>query len=1253
MIGKARLSKWLVLLATGLVGAGPALAQDAQLGATDPAANYAKWPDHEIFTGTPVHYFGQFDPACLPVSHHYVWEPGSDLAAMEVTRNDCVSEYYDNIGAAAGRILTQERDAVVLAYSLPSPSAAQLALRFVDPANESLAAVLPYLAPRVPGGGDFFDIASADLDGVRALDGEYRDEVVVAYAETYPTFAIKVVVLSGASASESYAGLELMAIADGASTLDYDSLGTGAVRRVDAALAVTTGDFDGNGVHEIAVAYLSGPKALTLDIFRYTVTEFEVGPPTVSLERVGSSTASIASSSAYRYNQAVSLAAGDFDGDGRDELAVGTVHSSPTAQQVHMQLFRVGCQDDVDCGGKPLVVTQASDTVVYSAASVAVAWRVKLAAGLFKIDVPGGWGFNRRQLAVAHSAGSSVHIRTFSLPTTLTPPASTPLVITSVEQFWLAAGGFKGDRTGANPHWSLALSTWRSEGSYGTWGISTIQPNEAGGAPVLHGYRTAATQAPPTAGARMPLVAHDADGDSMYLGAPVRITVQGLVRTDFVLQEPPKHAYWDTVSKTVENVSRYDDFAITMFSSSGDEFSSSITDKSAWAIGGSVKASAAATAEAHVNVGIAKASGELSLEVAGKVGYDYDQNQSSYDSDYSSRTAFFSGRTDADDYIVGVIQTFDIWRYRIYGLGATDGMSPFFEIVLPGAYEAIGTEGDTGTDEGMGTYTGGLSVDWYQPRHENGNLLSYPKYVSGYMPPDLGSFAVPCTLADPACREDGTKSVTGLMLGPMQLAWDQTSNLPQGMGINFSQQSGGGTQRSYAHTLGESLDVKGTSKTTVGAGNKVVGGSATLALSVEFEAHNQNSWGGSETSDNKTTESTGITLLKRAGAQRQSYYFYPYVYTSTDGAIKATFAVDPISPNNLYGREFWLDEYGQTPDLALNLPARFYPTVNEYGKPYWAVTMSNVRKLMRGFFLRKSELDDVTGTYPALNGAAVNGDLVRVEARVYNYSVTQGVAAGARVCFEAAPYDGNTNKETGPRVPLQTTGLDHCTSLPALGPQELTTAAIVWDTAGYAPTYDQAYRIYVVLDPANQVEEKYETEAPDTQEYCEQKNLNDPSTIACVDPGQNNEGYGYATVTPTRRTAPRWGTPPGHVGMPRDAIAAINPRGVLVSGNVQAYIGKPLEIRITITSDTPGTDFSRVLVYDGHPDKGGQLIAGKEIFSGAERSSAWFEWVPTRFGPHRLYAKVLQDASDPAPGGNVGELKVEVIRAPQGPKPKR
>jgi hypothetical protein len=269
---------------------------------------------------------------------------------------------------------------------------------------------------------------------------------------------------------------------------------------------------------------------------------------------------------------------------------------------------------------------------------------------------------------------------------------------------------------------------------------------------------------------------------------------------------------------------------------------------------------------------------------------------------------------------------------------------------------------------------------------------------------------------------------------------------------------------------------------------------------------------------------------------------------------------------------------------------------------------------------------------------------VVLQARVYNYSVGDfgGIPAGAQVCFDKVAVNPANLEEFGER---QTIG---CAALPAIAPQHYVTAEVPWNTSGATgEATSQKYRIYVRLDPANQVAETYDTQQDGSEaaEYCDALYPTRP----CIDPGQNNEGFKYVNVVRRTLSAPGGARRAPHVGVLSELMAGVDRRGQLGTGNVQVYRGQPFAFRVVVTSDMSSQAMNYVLVYDGDPERGGTAIAAQQVHTGdpnPDGTPVWFEWVPQRVGAHRLYAKVLQTLDDPAPGGNVAMLKVEVIPQP-------
>ena len=1235
----------LALLCAAL--AAPSLVLAAEPGETDPAKGFSEWPDDEFFVAQP-------ELAPGGASRFSIFEYNSDGKTLE--EEDGIDytgkNILDVVAVTAGRFLVNTHDSVLYAYRDDETTAGFL--NFYRPPTLNTykkVASLIDLAPRVAGSADFIDLASGDLDGELDANGEYRDEAVVAWAQKSADnklpVSISVLAFGGATEASPLPTTPTTAVAPG--ELDAAAIIAGDIKPVDNALALAVGDFNGDGVKEIAVAYLTSPTTLNIDIYQYSVALVNHVLQR-SLTRVGGTTVTLANN--YKWNESLTLAAGDFDGAvdpstgvRRDELALGTserVILSPTSHQqdVRMRLFRFTCTDGVGCTTNPnLTVTPAGPYDLPDALTddgTGPARKVQLAAGLFKVDPVNGWDFNRRQLVAAYSIGSpgdlGPRVRTIEVQSNLSLALSNPTDYYGFQRFWLAAGGFEDSRSSSNPLWSIALTMWGGT----TYRLEMLQPAPALNRPVFWARTTSTTAIVAPNGARMPVVAVDTDGDSMALGAPVHMVIYDVVNLDFMLQEPPKHAYWDPDLAQVFSVSRTDDFNITLVSSEGTSFTSKSTDSSDWSIGGSVSASAKGTVGASTSVIIAKASTEASVEVSGKVAYDYQQHESDYNEGKQERTVTFSGATNKDDYLVGRLQTLHIWRYRIFGMDL-DGpaQSPFFEIVIPGSARDLETD------------AGGLNFDWYQPTHENGNILSYPAFVEGqtFNPPDLGSYTIPCEPGTPGCVE-GKKTVTELLLKPAIQYCDGNTGA---RALTFSSESGGGAERSSSHKLAENAAIKGTYKTSASVGGKRNNVSTSLELSAEAEFHNSNSWGSSSSSNFKTTSGTGITLNRKGCSSITAYAYFPVLYQTTDGTIKATFAVDPLQG------EWWRDHYGQQPDLALNLPWRFYfSTVSQWNTGNWMPTSSAGRKHMRGFFVRRNTPNPATGIYDQYPGAVLDGETARLEARIYNYSVTQSVPADAKARFDVVPYDWSTNQETGDRVTIGTA------TLPALAPRQMVTTTIAWDTTGMSGANSQMYRVYVVLDPENKVTEKYETESKATQFYftvdlthpaggfwttCADLSDTEYQTRNCIDPAQNNEGYGYVTVAKQPLAAVPGQRLEADVSMDEGGLAALDADGNVMTDTVQAMAGQPLQIRVTVHTDTPGTEFSNVLVFDGDPEQGGVLIAGKKIFVGSiapEGNSVWFEWAPSTPGQHTLYAVVTETNGDSQPGNNTDTLDVLV-----------
>lgn len=160
-----------------------------------------------------------------------------------------------------------------------------------------------------------------------------------------------------------------------------------------------------------------------------------------------------------------------------------------------------------------------------------------------------------------------------------------------VQMFSIAAGGFAGV-SADKPISGLAVYEWvgqylglDSALKWYTYSVSSsglqLQHQASNTTSATIDYRV-----------RIPLIAYDKQGKSRYLGAPAHITILGAPTTNFILQEPPKLAYWDENRSKIENVTGFDGNHVTF--SHGTQSSVETTTKSETSrdTGGSVAISA-------------------------------------------------------------------------------------------------------------------------------------------------------------------------------------------------------------------------------------------------------------------------------------------------------------------------------------------------------------------------------------------------------------------------------------------------------------------------------------------------------------------------------------------------------------------------------------------------------------------------------------------------------------------------------------
>ncbi len=277
---------------------------------------------------------------------------------------------------------------------------------------------------------DLMAIATGNLDRATDQQGNSHDEVVVAYAgpDTIGGKSIVLAVLdftaSGASGMPQItaSSLPIGYINSSLFSTNKNEDSSTYMLPIDNVLALATGDFDGDGRNEIALEYVQDANTLVLDIFRYDrnggsgkITggpeTLIFGPPYLELHRHNPSrTEGFAGS--------LDLKAGDFDGDGKDELITAYVTwdnwlyvnnefagFDTVTDNIHFQAIR--CNSDLtpsDAGAGftyPSVIDENIEQLFTAYGDFRRAPRIELAPGLFKFDPANGFGIGRRQIAAA------------------------------------------------------------------------------------------------------------------------------------------------------------------------------------------------------------------------------------------------------------------------------------------------------------------------------------------------------------------------------------------------------------------------------------------------------------------------------------------------------------------------------------------------------------------------------------------------------------------------------------------------------------------------------------------------------------------------------------------------------------------------------------------------------------------------------------------------------------------------------------
>ncbi len=1035
---------------------------------------------------------------------------------------------------------------------------------------------------------DYFlhiDVAVADVDRAGDPDdGSFHDEIVVATrtAAADGSWQLTVTVLDK--------GLNEVASATTGKALPAGDV-------VWTTFALTAGDFNNDGRAEICVVQ----DACTLGANRQNaVTTFALadatdgGSPTLQ-KRNTLVTAGVGGLGPLfqampgKYD----IVCGDFDGNGADEIALSSgVNSNYTAV---LQVL------STDANGN-LTLRSSTQTPI-------VADYVPLATGLFHYDPNNGYSTARKQLATAIANGfdEPVKVTLYDLDSTMKLVQKGSADVVSPQEYvdnligrpHLAAGSFLG-LDAPNPHDDLAVSfvsysIYQSAPptvapKFGVLKVNDDMTLTTQGIWYFDGTPSDATNhstvnISSSSLVDLALLPADRTGDGFYLGAPVHIEMDQDIRTDYVIQEPPKHidylrnesGAWEQV-----NISRKADFYAELSDDQDATLKTTQKDETDVDYGQDSSQTASETLKVGGRIKKIEAGVEQDFKYVNKTTYDYDSVTALETDHYVSQQFSYEDKTAEDDFVRANVKVLDIWRYPVYG--ATDGTNQgYYEVVMPGPSQVI--------KEGPGT-----GLEWYQPTQENGNILSYPALSDTNVMPDQGSF-----LYNGQEYTEPLSENAEIVLGGTEI--NKT--------LKWTNETGQSSEVSYETKSTDSQDVKVGVKAK---GNyKIL--ETELGLDLDWSWHESDSTSTSSTSTNTNSETRGITIHALAGMDaNRMYSFKPVVYITEDGTFKLAHTVDPLG--NAQGAAWWLKTYGGRPDPALNLPTKF---LYEERFQYWQPNETRQdRTRMRGLFLMK-QYAATEDQREYLATAPVAGAKVCVLARLNNYSLDTNTGP-FNVRFSYMEFDPTLGDED-PEPRLTTIGTYRIDNVAPRQPAE---AWVTWDTTGLGgatPGTSQSYVIYVTIDPDHEVANQIH-------------GINDPAG----DLGGNDQGY-YPWDNSLRIFSAEPQARAGNAPMPtaRDG-----------RNNVSVAPGLSLFHRRAgfFTRAVPQNNFLVMAgVHSNRADRShrfvscfvdGKLVSSKTAFGlDAGMNYFYFPWRPSDTESHEVKVRIEESLDDANRGDNV------------------
>ncbi len=720
---------------------------------------------------------------------------------------------------------------------------------------------------------------------------------------------------------------------------------------------------------------------------------------------------------------------------------------------------------------------------------------------------------------------------------------------------------------------------------------------------------------------QLSLTVGDLQGRSYVLGAPTKVAIQGSIQPSVIAGMPPMHIDYvvpaGATNPVVLNFSADPDNFNTSYQTSSEfKVDANNTDTYSWSAG------ALETVGTSVSVGLPDVDG-LEVKDTFTAAQDFKKATETQYGSFQGQSYSRTSTTQYGDLALLTQNDFYIWVYPIIGKTVCPASKPACDdsekLPMTMQFSAPGNTHQSSISNAIATY---------QPPWEPGNVFSYPANLAQLQKiyPNIQLLS-----------NESDQWFTDSLKTVETTVW------------NVGSSNGSTSTLDKTFSFENDFSVTGSISLDVGP-----------SLGVNYGLDLSGSFGFSNLNQSTTTinESTGIGVSKSGGVADPALYQYgitSYLIGRTKPGglvdnlplstkvqtfdfLQAAFVANPLDAG---AGSWWQQHYRDAPDVALNHPARWVVVARPLASPIppeCVFTGTGTSQMdcaekelgnatnpwgspfyhMRGFFISSAA---APGQGPLLTQATAGAKL-RLQARVYNYSfASMSEGSVVHVRFYAQPWDQNLNIALKGK-PSFLVGEDQLSPIPPFSDSSdklnWALANTTFDTTGYA---NQFFTFWVVcwIQKADGT-----LEAEGTAHGL--KSI--PGTLASFDQVQaedysNNLGFwkqSFYVAPQNSNVGASPGVAPGKLNIGKIQLSAD-----------RVSVGQPITVSALLSAANQGIANTAAFFWNEDPKSPDAVAFALEVPSyiqadGTHQVSATYR--PKTCGTHQVFITVRNGAAD-------------------------